>query len=220
VERADRGELRELLERGAAELGDPLPSQARDRLIRLAELVAAWGRRLNLSGHPTPEAILRRLVLDALALARVLPPFSSAADVGSGAGFPGLAWAARYPERRITSIEARERRHHFQRAAIRELGLANAAALRARAEELSPEPHDLAVAQAVARPARALGWILPWARPGALLALPGGADAPDPGEGPEVREVRVLEHRIYRVPLGGPPRTVWLARRREGGGTA
>jgi len=210
VERSDRGELRTLLERGAEELGDPLPPEARDRLILLAELVAAWGRRLNLSGHASPEAILRRLVLDALALCRALPPFSSAADVGSGAGFPGLAWAARHPERRITSIEARQRRHHFQRAAIRELGLGNAAALWGRAEELSPEPHDVAVAQAVARPALAFAWILPWARPGGLLALPGGPQPPDPGESPDAREIRGLS---YQVPLGGPRRTVWLARR-------
>lgn len=213
--RHDRGELRDLLERGADELGASLSAEARGRLIHLAELVAAWGRRLNLSGHTTPEAVLRRLVLDALALSRALPPFSSAADVGSGAGFPGLAWAASHPERRITSIEARQRRHHFQRAVIRELGLANAAALWGRAEDLAPEHHDLAVAQAVARPARALAWILPWAGPGGLLALPGGAEPPDPGSSADPGGIRVLSHVSYRVPLGGPLRTVWLARRNQ-----
>jgi len=214
VERSSAGSLEELLERASAELGDPLPGCSRDRLVRLAELVAAWGSRLNLTGRPTPEAVLGRLIVDALALALhglSGESFSSAADVGSGAGFPGLPWAIRYPERRFTLIEPRRRRHHFQRAAARELGLRNATALLGRAEDLVAEPHDLAVAQALARPGRALPLILPWAREGGLLVLPGGSRPPDPGSSEQVVEARLTS---YRVPLGGPDRTAWVARRR------
>lgn len=205
---------RALAERGLRELGVPEAERGRlaEGLGALAELLAAWARRMSLTAHREPAAVIRHLALDALALDAALPERPSWVDVGSGAGFPGLPVALRHPERRLTLVEARERRHHFQRAAVRELGLRNVRPLRGRAEALEPEPHALVVAQAVARPARALAWMRPWAEPGGLLALPLGSlgDAPAPDAVPGVAEGRGLS---YRVPLGGPERAVWLARR-------
>jgi len=177
------------------------------RLARLAVLVASWNRRMNLTGHRTAETVARRLVLDALALARVLPCFDELADLGSGAGFPGLPIAIRHPERQVTLVESRERRHHFQRSVLRELGLTNVRALRGRAEQLEPIPHAAVVAQAVADP---LDWMLPWARPGGLLVLPSG-DPPPPA--PCHRAASAFELARYRVPLGGASRTAWIGRR-------
>lgn len=167
---------------------------------------------MSLTAHREPAAVIRRLVLDALALDAVLPPCPSWADLGSGAGFPGLPVALRHPERRITLVEARERRHHFQRAAVRALGLRNVRPRRGRAESLEPEPHALVIAQAVAHPVRALEWMRRWAEPGGLLALPLGSleHAPTPGS---VAGVSGGEGLRYRVPLGGPERALWIGRR-------
>jgi 16S rRNA (guanine527-N7)-methyltransferase len=203
---------RALLAQGLAELGED-PEQleaALDRLAALAELVARWTRRIDLTGHGTPEEAVRRLILDALALARAAPPFESLADLGSGAGFPGLPIAIRYPDRRVTLIESRERRHHFQRAAARELGLANVDPLRGRAEELEPRPHAAVVAQALGAAGAVLGWMLRWARPGAHLLLPGGPAPPRPPAHPQVIDAEVVS---YSVPLGGPKRTLWIGKR-------
>ncbi len=204
----------ELLARALAELGEDMSGGADgiqlERLARLAEKVADWTRRVDLSSHATAAAVARRLVADALALAQAAPPFESIADLGSGAGFPGLPIAIRYPERRVTLIESRERRHHFQRSAIRELGLANVVALRGRAEELEPRPHAAVVAQAMADPTEVLGWMLPWADPGGILLLPAGEKAPELPSHPEVCDSAVIS---YQVPLGGPLRTLWIGRR-------
>ena len=181
-----------------------------DRLAALASLVAQWNRRMNLTGHRTAETVARRLVLDALALAHAVPGFTELADLGSGAGFPGLPIAIRHPERRVTLVESRERRHHFQRAVLRDLGLANVQALRGRAEELDPIPHAAVVVQAVADP---LGWMLPWARPGGLLLLPCAGMPPPPPRHAQASAFRLVS---YRVPLGGPPRSVWVGRRIAG----
>jgi 16S rRNA (guanine527-N7)-methyltransferase len=203
---------RELLEQGFTELGlAGSDSEAqRDALLRLARLLEEWGARVNLSGYRSLDQIVRRLILDAVALSHVLPDAQSIADLGSGAGFPGLPLAILRPGSSVTLIETRERRHYFQRAAIRTLGLGNLRAVRGRSQDLPPTAHEGVVAQALARPSRALALMLPWAAPGGWLAIPSAATAPviDPVAG-----VNILETLRYSVPCGGPERSVWIAAR-------
>jgi len=183
--------------------------------VRLATLLATWAQRINLTAQRTPEAALRGLVFDALALERVLPPAPSIADLGAGAGFPGLPLAVLRSGSRITLVEARERRHHFQRAAIRLLELENVSPRLGRAETLEPGPHALVVAQAMARPERALGWMALWAAPEGWLAIPGASGAPRPPRGLSLSS---SELRRYRIPLTGRERIVWIGRRAAAGG--
>lgn len=202
--------VRALLEAGLRELD--LPADLAPALATLADLLAHWAGRMNLTGHRSPEAIAHRLILDALALAAVLPeqPPSSLADLGSGAGFPGLPLAVLWPEAAVTLVEARERRHHFQRAAARTLGLVNVEPRRGRIEALEPRPHRIVVAQALAQAERAIDWMLPWVAPGGWLALPRSAGGEPVPEAPGLEPGRSLP---YRVPLGGPARVLWIARR-------
>jgi 16S rRNA (guanine527-N7)-methyltransferase len=179
-------------------------------LGQLAELLARWSARMNLTAHGDAEAVVRRLILDAVALDRQLPDVSSMVDLGSGAGFPGLPIALLHPERKVTLVESRERRHHFQRAAVRELGIGNAILRLGRVEEIPPEPHPLVMAQAMASPRQAVAWMLPWAERGGILALPLSIGQPPPGSIEGVGEASVLP---YTVPLGGPQRAVWLGRK-------
>jgi 16S rRNA (guanine527-N7)-methyltransferase len=197
-----------LLEDGLAEIGHPAAESAPEQLGRLAELVESWGARINLSGHRDAEAVARRLILDAAALASLLPVSASLADLGSGAGFPGLPLAILDPGLRVFLVESRERRHHFQRHAIRELGLENAEAIRGRFDELEPTPCELVVAQAVAAPSELVAGMRRWARPGSTLVVPTGEAALDELAHPAIERARALE---YQVPLGGPRRRVWLA---------
>jgi 16S rRNA (guanine527-N7)-methyltransferase len=201
---------RDLLARGLAELGEEPEPAALQRLVHLAERVAAWTRRVDLTSHETPEAVAGRLILDSAALLRVAPEFESLADLGSGAGFPGLPIAILRPACRVTLVESRERRHHFQRAVIRELGLANARALRGRAERLETEPHAAAVAQATTSPPDALLLLLRWVEPGGLLLLPGGEVSPQLPETPQVASFKTVS---YQVPASGRRRSLWIGRR-------
>ena len=204
----DPAELQTVLSRGLARLG--LGSQDPARWAQLALLIERWGRRLNLTGHPDARTIAQRLLLEAAALEQVLPEARSVADLGSGAGVPGLPIALCRPETRVLLIESRERRHHFQRAAIRELGLENAEALRGRAEDLAPRPHEGVVSQAFARPEQALVWMRPWMADRGWIALatvPGFSGSAHP-------DLTAGETLPYAAP-GGPPRAVWLTRARR-----
>jgi 16S rRNA (guanine527-N7)-methyltransferase len=202
---------RDLLEAGFAELELDLTADRREKLLALAVLLAAWAPRLNLTAHRSQTAIVHRLILDAVALSQALPEEpGSLADLGSGAGFPGLPLAVLWPGTRVTLIESRERRVHFQRAAIRALEVRNVRALWGRSDQITREPQDLVIAQALAAPDRALQLLVPWSRPGGLLALPGAEQPPAPAEHPDVTALGVQR---YRVPCGGPERTLWLGRR-------
>ena len=138
----------------------------------LREAVGRLGPRLNLTGLRGAEAILAGLVVDSVLLGRALPGFMSLVDIGSGGGLPGIPLALLFPERRFLLIEPRERRHHFLRHAIRVLRADNIRTLRARADEQTPELHDIAVAQAVGPPDRVIPMLLRWVRPGGWIAIP------------------------------------------------
>jgi 16S rRNA (guanine527-N7)-methyltransferase len=203
----DRSELRSALAQGLAELELPSDSDFLERWLQLALLLDRWSQRINLTGHRGALAIAQSLLLEAAALSQVLPEADSIADLGSGAGIPGLPLAICRPSCQIRLIEARERRHHFQRAVIRELGLLNAEALLGRAETLEIRPSQGVVAQAMAPSSQALEWMLPWAAPGgwvALATVPGAL----PPQHPDLLEEQVLR---YAAPHR-PERAAWIAR--------
>lgn len=204
--------LQEELRGALAELGLEVVPEQVDALLALAKLLEEWGQRMNLSGHRSAAAVVRRLILDAAALLVAAPPFASLADLGSGAGFPGLPIAILRPGVRVTLVDARERRFHFQRAACRTLGLENVEPIRGRLEDLEAYPHEAVLAQALARPRRAVEWMRPWAAPGGWLLIPGSEEgAALPGGEGGGEGLASAERRRYRVP-GGPRRTLWVGR--------
>ena len=197
-------QLAEALSELPLELGAPQST----KLLELVTLVEAWASRINLTGHRGVEGILAGLVVEALALERVLPACETLLDLGSGAGFPGLPIAiARGAGCHVSLLDARERRHHFQRAAIRTLALSNVTPIHGRAEQLEPVQHQIVLAQALAQPEDALRLMERWAVPGGTLAL-ALSQAPELGLAAPLF-VRT-EVRRYRVPLSGRERVLWL----------
>jgi 16S rRNA (guanine527-N7)-methyltransferase len=202
-------QLRRVLEEGFAELRLPAEPAQLERFEKLALLLDRWSQRINLTGHRGALQIAERLLLETAALSQVLPAADSVADLGSGAGIPGIPLAICRPHCSVRLVESRERRHHFQRAAIRELGLDNATALLGRAEDLDVEPSNGVIAQAIARPDQALAWMRRWVAPGGWLALP-----TVPGAAlshPDLQPGRALRYAAPR----GPERAVWITRLRE-----
>jgi 16S rRNA (guanine527-N7)-methyltransferase len=177
---------REALSRFLASAEYRLDPSTQDRLVDLALLLVQWGSGMNLSGYREPESVMEGLICDGLALwfaYREQPVFESPGDIsdlGAGAGFPGLPLAILEPRIRVTLVESRRRRHHFQRAARRELALDNVHPRLGRIEGLEPMLSDLVVAQAVAQPGRALELGLPWLREGGLILIPGNSPDLDP----------------------------------------
>ena len=115
-----------------------------DRLAAHLDLLLRWQRRINLVGTATLGDPWRRHVLDSAQLAPLIPSGARIADIGSGAGFPGLVLAL-LGTGPVTLIESDARKAAFLREAVRITG-APAAVANARAEAL-----DLAADVATAR---------------------------------------------------------------------
>ena len=102
-----------------------------------------------------------------------VPQGSTVADIGTGAGLPGLVWAIARPDLSVTLVEPLLRRTRFLDDVVAELGLDNVTVLRARAEEVG-ETYDVVTARAVAALDKLGRWCLPLVRAGGvLLALKG-----------------------------------------------
>jgi 16S rRNA (guanine527-N7)-methyltransferase len=153
----------------AAGLELPAPQVA--ALAEFLELLERWNRVYNLTGIRRSDELVERHLLESLAL-RPLLRGSRVADVGSGAGLPGLPLAIVEPEREFTLIESRAKRVRFLRHVIGELGLTNTVVAHTRAEHLRPDrPFDTVLARAVAPPQELLAICRPLTAPGSILLL-------------------------------------------------
>jgi 16S rRNA (guanine527-N7)-methyltransferase len=133
---ADRDPLRQRLCAGLAALELPLDDAATDRLLAYVALLARWNAAYNLSAVRDPAEMVTRHLLDSLA---ILPHVAgeTLADLGSGAGLPGIPLAIATPGRRVTLVDSNGKKARFLRAAVRELGLANATVAEQRVEAVS-----------------------------------------------------------------------------------
>lgn len=125
------------LDQGLGELKLALPDSARGKLIAYLELLAKWNQTFNLTAIRDPLQMVSHHVLDSLAVLGELPA-GRLADIGSGAGLPGIPIAIAEPERPVLLLEASEKKGSFLRQAVIELGLANAAVHIGRAEAWRP----------------------------------------------------------------------------------
>ena len=165
---------------GAAQTVPP-PAAAEvfgDRLAvleRYAGLLAGAGVERGLLGPREAPRLWERHLLNCAGLSELIAPGELVADLGSGAGLPGLVLAALRPDATFVLVEPLLRRATFLEEAVAELGLRTVVVRRARAEELSRTLSvDVVTARAVAPLERLAGWALPLLRPGGrLLALKG-----------------------------------------------
>jgi len=119
-------------------------------LLRLLDELSLWNRAYNLTAITERTAMIRDHLLDSLSAAPELTG-TRIADVGTGAGFPGLPLALVAPERRFTLIDSVAKKIRFVAHAVRELALSNVEPLQARVEQLVPEaPFDTIITRAFA----------------------------------------------------------------------
>lgn len=139
-----------------------------------------WRTRINLIGPGEGRHLWRRHVLDSLQLLDLIGPEDQAiADLGSGAGFPGIVLACALHERpgfHVTLVEKSVRKSEFLEAAVAALGV-RASVLAARIEEEKPGPFDLVTARALAPLPKLLGLVEPILKPSGKALLLKGREA-------------------------------------------
>ena len=129
---------------------------------------------LGLLGPRELDKIWSRHILNSAVVAELIQPGSKVADVGSGAGLPGIPMAIVQPKAKFVLIEPMERRANWLLDVIDELGLTNVRVLNQRAEEVREVDFDVVTARAVSALDKLLRLCVPLLRPGgAVLALKG-----------------------------------------------
>ncbi|HEV2528295.1 MAG TPA: 16S rRNA (guanine(527)-N(7))-methyltransferase RsmG [Thermomicrobiales bacterium] len=186
-----------------AELATPYIALDEEQVARFADyrrLLIEWNGRFNLTAVTDPDEIDRRLFLDALRMVRPIREFAGPApvrgrpdgpsqpirlvDIGTGAGFPGLALKIGMPDLDITLIEATGKKVQFLQAVIAELGLVDVVAIHGRAEELAHQPayrgaFDACTARGVSSLAALFEMSAPLLRRDGMGLFPKGLDIAD-----------------------------------------
>lgn len=144
-----------------------------NRYVDILRLTAvAWG----LLGPREADRLWDRHILNSAALSGLIAADSAVADVGSGAGLPGIPLAILRPDIRMTLIEPLLRRSTFLTQTVEELGITDhVTVVRSRAED-HQQSYDVVAARALAPLNRLIGWCNRLRAPdGVILALKGAS---------------------------------------------
>lgn len=174
-------------------------------LEQYAALLAGPGVERGLLGPREAPRLWERHLLNSAGVAELIEPGEVVADLGSGAGLPGIVLAAMRPDLTVVLIEPLLRRATFLEEVVEELGLRTVVVRRARGEDLAGSLLvDVVVARAVAPLDRLAGWALPLLRPGGrLLALKGDrADSELAGAGAALQTAGASESTVVTVGAG------------------
>lgn len=164
-----------------------------------------WNSRFNLTAIREPQEIRAKHFLDALScsLAWKNSPPRRLVDVGTGAGFPGLALKILYPAMRLTLVESVGKKATFCQHMVELLEMKDVTVLPMRAEEVGKLPehreqYDWAVARAVAALPILTEYLLPLVRVGGGMLAQKGESGPAEAQAAE-KALRLLGGRLRQV---------------------
>lgn len=173
----------------SASLGVPLTPGVQEQLATYLRVLSERNAQFNLTAIRDPEAMERRLFLDAIAMIPTLDRLVTSRrsstprliDVGSGAGFPGLVLKIVRPALLVTLLDATGKKVRFLDEVIAATALTGIEALHGRAEDLGRNPeyrerYNLATARAVASLPVLLELTTPFLDVGGNALLPKGPD--------------------------------------------
>lgn len=192
--------MEDILREGFTALGVEATEEMLRQFRQYYTLLSEKNRVMNLTAIQGEENTAQLHFLDCAAMLRFLPLSGKrVADVGSGAGFPGLVLKILCPDMELTPMDSLQKRVAFQREVIAALGLAGVTPLAVRAEEAADlrESFDVVTSRAVA----GLGVLAELCLP---LVQVGGTFAAMKGPAPE-EEIAAAAHAV-RFLGGGPPR--------------
>ena len=149
-------------------------------LLRYLDLLLRWNRKINLTSVTKPEEIVQRHFGESLYISTSLALKGKLLDIGSGAGFPGLALKILCPDLSVTLLEPVAKKRAFLKEVARACEMADVKVLADRIEAFAEGPRlgvlDLATARAVGNLEALIPAAAKCLKPGGHLALWLGVD--------------------------------------------
>ncbi|NLO89782.1 MAG: 16S rRNA (guanine(527)-N(7))-methyltransferase RsmG [Clostridia bacterium] len=209
-----------LLKEGSLLMGFEMDEKTAQRLLKYLHILWEWNKRINLTAEASRETIIIKHFLDSLGgINLIKEKEGKLADVGSGAGFPGMVMALCIPRMDTVLIESIGKKGEFLRSIIRELGMENASVEVARAEDLGRNPDfrecfDYTTIRAVSSLRVIVEYCLPLLKKGGfMLAYKGPGvyeEIKEAGNALEVMGGSVVEVYEYELPYTGERRSIAL----------
>ena len=125
----------EVLSKGSQALGIDLPQMAMDKLLAYVDLLVKWNATYNLTAIRNGDEMVTQHLLDSMSILPHLEGVGSLADIGSGAGLPGIPLAIARPDLQVTLIDSVQKKSAFQQQAKIDLGLKNVSVYSGRIED-------------------------------------------------------------------------------------
>jgi|UniRef100_A0A7C3UZA0 16S rRNA (guanine527-N7)-methyltransferase len=209
-----------LLREGVAALDITLPQEALSRFAVYLRELQTWNARVNLTGLKSTRDMVIRHFLDSLAVLPFLNDVASLADLGSGAGFPGLVLKLARPELKLTLVESRGKKVAFLEYLVALWHLSGVEIIQAHLTSRLARKWGPRFTGVTSRAAFPLKRFLELAAP---LLLPGGRALALKGPGLPPAEIEAAERHLaalhleglefqkYRLPLSGEARLFVLA---------
>lgn len=147
-----------------------------EQFLKYYEILDRWNRKVNLTAIRDYEGIMKKHFIDSISLIKAYDVTRqiSVIDVGTGAGFPGLALKIAYPDLKVTLLDSLKKRICFLDAVIGDLKLSGVKTIHGRAEDYARsdmfrERFDLCVSRAVANLSTLSEYCLPFVKTGGLF---------------------------------------------------
>lgn len=216
-------DARDLLVRGAAQLGVALTPDQVGKFALFAAELRKWNRKINLTAITTEREIALKHFVDSLSLCRVVDGGGKLLDLGSGGGFPVIPYAILHPKSEAVSVDAVEKKIIFQRHAGRLLGLSRFEALHARGEELAGRfagHFDWVVSRAFSDIPTFVRMALPLLAPGGKIIAMKGQGGREEAETSKpalaLLGVDILQLVEFPLPLSGDRRSLIVMGQKQG----
>jgi len=155
------------------QLGIALSDHQMKQFLKYYELLVEWNEFMNLTAITEYDEVMKKHFLDSLSLIKTydVSKNRTVIDVGTGAGFPGLAIKIAYPELQVTLLDSLNKRIKFLDEVILQLGLTGVETVHGRAEDYAKadklrEKFDLCVSRAVANLTSLTEYCLPFVKVG------------------------------------------------------
>lgn len=146
-----------LFRKDLEDLGVSLSEKQICQFLRYYELLLEWNQKINLTAIKEYHDILKKHFIDSISLVKAydITKSNTVIDVGTGAGFPGLALKIAYPDLEVTLLDSLKKRILFLDTVTEDLSLSGVKTIHGRAEdyarsEMYREKFDLCVSRAVA----------------------------------------------------------------------